>query len=166
MVIFLLSVSRIWPVLAFCHIEFQLISEQFYWLCRYGVNVLQLQHFECLQKWNILIIRFLFCCPFNASLASEKYNRKKLVEALDFVSGVTALQSNPKSWYNDGIKITGHRASLFFLLLCSVLVTWIPFTAPRPPTVSAQIPQQICTSCSSCREGQLLAEFSSVIRCL
>lgn len=91
MVIFLLSVSRIWPVLAFCHIEFQLISEQFYWLCRYGVNVLQLQHFECLQKWNILIIRFLFCCLFNASLASEKYHRKKLVETLDFVSGVTAL---------------------------------------------------------------------------
>lgn len=78
MVLFLLSVSRIWPVLAFCHIQFQLISEQwvlageFYLLCGYGVNILQLQHFECLQKWNILIIRFLFCRPFNASLASEK----------------------------------------------------------------------------------------------
>lgn len=151
MVIFLLSVSRIWLILAFCHIQFQLISNQwvlviqFYWLCRYGVNVLQLQHFEFLQEWNILIIRLLVFCPFNASLASEKIEQKKLVETLDFVSDKwshTASQSNPKSWYKAEIKITGYRASLFFLLICSVLFTWIPFPAPRScPNSSADLHQ-------------------------
>lgn len=150
MVIFLLSVSRIWLILAFCHIQFQLISNpwvlviQFYWLCRYGVNVLQLQHFEYLQEWNILIIRLLFCCLFNASLASEKQNRKNLLkhQTLSVTSGVTQPVRATQSWYKAEIKITGYRASLFFLLICSVLFTWIPFPAPRfCPNSSADLHQ-------------------------